>query len=390
MLGGQVSSKIRVAFSPLSNSNWMGGVNYYKNLFYALKKHAQNEIEIVIFLPKASDLSVVNNYLELVDECHYVNFVCRKKLAGFFSKVESHILGSSYLLETLIKPFGIDIISHTGFASSKNLKTIGWIPDFQHLHLPEMFSSKEIARRNKNYINLIQKTDTVFLSSFDALQDFKNFSHNNIHKAKVLQFVSQPDERYFLLNDQDKIVLVNKYNLPEIFFYLPNQFWKHKNHMLAFEAVKLLKEQGEKICLVCTGNLKDYRSPDYIKEIQSFISLNKLEENIRLLGIVPYNEVFALIKYSQAVINPSLFEGWSSTVEESKSVGKSLVISDICVHKEQAPNAIFFDKYSHESLAKVLACFTEQRVATKSDLEQRTKDFALTYISVVKRVLSDQ
>lgn len=97
---------------------------------------------------------------------------------------------------------------------------------------------------------------------------------------------------------------------------MPNQFWKHKNHMLVFKAINELKKENVEICLVCTGHLDDYRNKNYILEIKN----NNLEKNIKLLGLV-----FALIKFSKAVINPSLFEGWSSTVEECKSVGKNMI-----------------------------------------------------------------
>ena len=41
--------------------------------------------------------------------------------------------------------------------------------------------------------------------------------------------------------------------------------------------------------------------------------------------------------YSAAVINPSRFEGWSTSVEEAKTFQKPLLLSDIAVHREQAP-----------------------------------------------------
>ena len=53
--------------------------------------------------------------------------------------------------------------------------------------------------------------------------------------------------------------------------------------------------------------------------------------------MVPYSDVVALMIYSQAVINPSFFEGWSTTVEEAKSLGKQVILSDIAVHREQDP-----------------------------------------------------
>jgi glycosyltransferase involved in cell wall biosynthesis len=58
------------------------------------------------------------------------------------------------------------------------------------------------------------------------------------------------------------------------------------------------------------------------------------------------------MRYAVAFINPSLFEGWSTSVEESKSMGKRILLSDIPVHREQAPElGIYFNPEDAEDLA---------------------------------------
>ena len=37
------------------------------------------------------------------------------------------------------------------------------------------------------------------------------------------------------------------------------------------------------------------------------------------LGKVPYSDLINLINQSKALINPSLFEGWSTSIEEAKN-----------------------------------------------------------------------
>jgi hypothetical protein len=53
--------------------------------------------------------------------------------------------------------------------------------------------------------------------------------------------------------------------------------------------------------------------------------------------VVPYLDLLALMRHAVCVINPSLFEGWSSTVEESKALSKHILLSNISVHREQNP-----------------------------------------------------
>ena len=81
-----------------------------------------------------------------------------------------------------------------------------------------------------------------------------------------------------------------------------------------------------------------------------------LREQFLFVGLVPHEDLYSLIRQSKCVLNPSLFEGWSTTVEESKSVGKRMVLSDLGVHQEQAPPASeYFDRTSPEDLADKMA-----------------------------------
>jgi glycosyltransferase involved in cell wall biosynthesis len=77
------------------------------------------------------------------------------------------------------------------------------------------------------------------------------------------------------------------------------------------------------------------------------------------------------MQVSVALLNPSCLEGWSTTVEEARSLGVPLVLSDLDVHREQAgDDATYFDRTSATALADAL-----QRVRPfdLAEREQRTQ-----------------
>lgn len=378
---------IKVGFIGAVSKEWMGGLNYFNNLLFAIDSLNNKELQIFVFVGKKTDEDIKNmfrKYATVIED----RIFDRKSLKWFLMKLEQKIFKTNFLLENILKKYDIQVLSHSSITKFKNIKTINWIPDFQHIHLPQMFSKKEIENRDKSFIQIIKESDVVVLSSFDALKDLRKFSSEYQNKARVLQFVSQPNSRYFELNENDKNNVLKKYDIKDEFFYMPNQFWKHKNHMTVFTAINELKKDGIQICVVCTGHLADYRNKTYIDEIKNFIKINNLEKNIKLLGLVEYEDVFALIKFSKAVINPSLFEGWSSTVEECKSVEKNMILSDLDVHKEQYPNATFFERNSVESLKNILKNYKKENIDSNIEsLEIRTKKFADTYVSICNEVL---
>ena len=77
-----------------------------------------------------------------------------------------------------------------------------------------------------------------------------------------------------------------------------------------------------------------------------------MEDRYIILGLIPYADVQALAAASWGYINPSFFEGWSTTVEEAKYRGKRILLSDLRVHREQSPKyGVYFDPNNAEELA---------------------------------------
>ena len=378
---------IKVGFVGAVSEEWMGGLNYFKNLLYAIKKLNNRELQVYVFVGKKTDVEIkrmFQKYATVVED----SLFDRKSLKWYFMKIETKIFKTNYFYEKIFKKNNIQILSHSFLINFKNIKTINWIPDFQHLHLPKMFSKNEIKQRDRTFTQVIKQSDVIILSSNDTFEDFKKFASGYEKKVKVLQFVSQPNYKYHKLNKDDEDKLIEKYKIQDSFYYMPNQFWKHKNHLLVMKAINLLKKENININLVCTGYLNDYRNKDYLENIKIFIDKNNLKENIKILGLVDYEDVFGLIKMSKAVINPSLFEGWSSTVEECKSVGKNMILSDLNVHKEQYPNATFFDRHNVESLKNVLKTYRNEKSNYDMNiLKQRTEKFANTYVEICKKVI---
>ncbi|MER8775718.1 hypothetical protein NKH79_13690 [Mesorhizobium sp. M0977] len=98
--------------------------------------------------------------------------------------------------------------------------------------------------------------------------------------------------------------------------------------------------------------------------------------HFRHLGLVPYEDVFGLNAASDALINPSLFEGWSTTVEEAKALGTRMLLSDISLHREQAPNATFFPVDDAVALASAMVTMSQGPARTHEKAEKLRADHA--------------
>lgn len=389
----------KVAFWFDAPAEYSGGLNYISNLLYAISLVNNKTVSPYVFF--SSDISAdIETRFSRHAKVVKTRLLQRGTIAWFIHKVLYKVFGSMALVNALLKYHRIDVISHVWFVYKGRapFRIIGWIPDFQYLHLPELFPTLDPAEETRQNQKIISQSDIVILSSYNALEDFKRIAAPE-HQSRgvVLQFVSQPHPAA-LPNAITLESLERKYGFEEKFFFLPNQFWAHKNHMVVLQAVKQLKDSGINVLVLCTGNTKDYRTntTKYMESVYGFIKDNGLQDHVKILGHIDYNEVLSLMKNSLAVLNPSRFEGWSSSVEEAKSMGKPVVLSRIGVHVEQNPeNGRYFDPDDAIGLSQILAdiCATpatasrDEAVQKAQDaLQKRTLEFGKTYLGLLSSV----
>ncbi len=343
----------RIGFFLTPTKHWLGGINYFRNLFLAIATAGHQKVEIYLIVPSDVDGEALKM---IVPDPSPVTVVRTKLLQtghplwGLWRAFRK-LFGSELVAWPFVRRHRLDVISHSDFFQGTGATVINWLPDFQHVHLPKMFDSSELANRTSKYEKLARCANKIVVSSEDARRDLLATQPDMEQKARTLRFTSSAPAKYWLLQEADRARILDHYRLERDYFYVPNQFWKHKNHMVLLAAIKLAKERNIRLQVVCSGATLDHRNPTYFDEFQREIVSTGSEGSIRILGIIPYEDVFALIRFSCAVVNPSKFEGWSSTVEECKSVGKRMILSDIPVHREQLPQAHLFDPDDPAELA---------------------------------------
>jgi glycosyltransferase involved in cell wall biosynthesis len=372
---------------------WLGGVNYYRALLSALVFPEQHTVEPVVFVA-SKHLAEARSVFPTL-ECIPSDFFHNRSISGLMYRLAGRSsVTRSLFLEPMLARHGINVLSHYDpLRENSRVRSIAWIPDFQHVHLPHFFNSRERRRRDAHFRSIIRESERVIVSSESARQDLQRFEPSLASKARVLRFV--PDIN-FLSALGSLNALHDRYRFNGPYFYLPNQFWVHKNHMLVVKALAVLKQQGITPTVLMTGRTSDYRNPGFFDTLMKEVRRLDLQESFRVLGVVPYSDLMALMHHALAVINPSLFEGWSSTVEEAKALGKCVLLSDLDVHKEQDPeHAIFFKRDDAGQLAAAMYQLLNAQPSTRNLVDfstlstahnARRRLFAETYREIVIEV----
>lgn len=352
-------TKIGVVFS--YNPAWIAGTYYVQNLVHALGRLDDNHRPVVVVACK-NDQDF--NYLAAETGYPYLKKRIFSDLTIFqrgINFVWRHVTGRHICFNKIDTSDLIALfpVSHALMLPLRDKKVVYWVPDFQEDYLPELFSPGELKARKSGQRLIARFARRLVLSSQDAHADFERLYPYAQCRSFVMPFaVTLPD-----YGSIDFSIVAQKFGIgaEKKYFFCANQFWAHKNHITVLKALKTLKDQGEKILVLFSGNTSDYRNATYYKSLTDYIEKNDLVDCVRFLGFIDRTDQLQLMKHSVAIVQPSMFEGWSTVVEDAKALGKFVILSSLGVHREQmSRNAAFFKAEDSTHLAALLAKYSAQ------------------------------
>ena len=381
--------RIKVGIIYSYNEDWIGGTYYYQNLIQSLNLLPNNKKPHLVIISKTTQS--FNSIKEL--NYPFITYKVLNNPLSFSEKCKNKIISRLYpgraIPEKKIN-FGIDILFHPSEINISNdiKKHLYWIPDFQEMHLPQFFSEEYLDFRKKSQQNLLSKDKHILFSSNDASNDFEKLYPYAESKCYVVNFsVFHPD-----FSDINLDQLNNKYQLKEMpYFFSPNQFWKHKNQMVILKAIKKIKENYNfEFQIIFSGKEFDYRNPTYFEEIKDYVEENNLHESVKFLGFIDRREQLCFMKNALAVVQPSLFEGWSSVVEDTKAMNQNIIVSSLNVHKEQLGNqAYYFNPNDPNDLINQLLLFLKNAIDfPEFNYNQRLNLFGEKFMEVISEITS--
>jgi glycosyltransferase involved in cell wall biosynthesis len=346
---------IRVAFPLIGGESWTGGYVYLKNTLSLIRSRLADTVEASVVLSLRERDRYGAELSPLVDGRLIVDPSTTQAGSGLRA-VEAVVAGRDRLLARLLQQSGVDVAFEVArfYGARFPIPLISWMADFQHRVMPEMFSPLRRWRRDAGFRLQLRAGRTIMLSSETARADLKRFYPRAAADAHVVPFALDLDLASPRRRGED---VRAKYALPDRFFFLPNQFWRHKNHDVVVGALQRLKTSAglDRIPpIILSGLTKGQHGTAHFDAICAQVRAAGAESHFRYLGLIPYNDVLALNAACDALINPSRFEGWSTPIEEAKALGTPLVLADIPIHREQAPQARFFDAASGEQLAQAM------------------------------------
>jgi glycosyltransferase involved in cell wall biosynthesis len=369
---------------------WTGGFNYLRNLISVVVGLRRDEVSPIVFCAPGL-VEREGRMLYEVSGSAPIPAAWLDPAQRGRRRLGAVLSGSDACAASAFQEARIDVVFEAGqyFGWRFPIPALAWVADFQSHYYPEYFS---IAARAQTAVGRhLQLTGhrLVMLSSRDSERDCHRFYPRSVGRTVVVPFaVPSPNVPALDLS------LVGRHDIPARFIYLPNQFWRHKNHHLVLRALGIACKREPSLAIVASGSCHDHRNPGYFADLMKNARDLGVDRSFHVVGLVSREDVLQFALQSVAVINPSLFEGWSTTVEEAKSLGVPLLLSDLPVHQEQAGGeAIYFGRDSPEQCADALVIAWRQTQVDGMErarlaagrAQGRTESFAADFAAAVRR-----
>jgi glycosyltransferase involved in cell wall biosynthesis len=235
---------------------------------------------------------------------------------------------------------------------------VGYVYDFQHRHLPQLFRPRSARRRDREFRRMLARAPSVIVNARAVADDIRQFVPEARAEVFALPFSPLPSPEWFGLTAANTGAPV----IPGRYLIVCNQFWKHKDHGTVFRAFAELATSHPDVHLVCTGDTSDFRDMGYFPGLLALADELGIRPRLHVLGMVPKRQQIALLQEAAGLVQATLSEGGpgGGAAYDALSLGVPALLSDIAVNREIADEGVtFFKAGDAHDLARAMRTFLD-------------------------------
>lgn len=246
---------------------------------------------------------------------------------------------------------------------------LGYLFDFQHKYLQDLFSNRMRRKRDKHFEAMAKDVNGIVVNSKSVANDVVRFLGFPAARILALPFSPYALPHWF---EESPEVATRRYGISGRYLLVCNHFWTHKDHKTALRAFALIRANTSfsDLQLVMTGDTIDHRDPGHYARLQDLAMELGLARSTHFLGLIPKHDQIALLRGCEALLQPTLFEGGpgGGSIYEAVGLGIPAVASDIPINLEiDRGQILYFKAGDAEDLAQTVL----EVMATPTILQSR-------------------
>jgi glycosyltransferase involved in cell wall biosynthesis len=263
----------------------------------------------------------------------------------------------------------VDLYHATDFVlppTRAKTKTLLTVHDLSFVRVPDAASPSL-----KRYLDAVvppsvKKAQHILADSQATKDDLINLYA--VKEEKVTVLLSGISPRYTPVTSSQLVLTIrNKYNIDKApYLFTIGTIQPRKNYSRCIRALKVLRDAGYDLALVIAGG-KGWLEDEMYKTLDE----TKLHDSVHLIGFADDQDIAALYSGAEAVLFPSLYEGFGFPVLEGMACGTPVITSNISSLPEVAGDAaIMINPYEVEAIADAVKRILEDSTLRSSMIEK--------------------
>lgn len=249
----------------------------------------------------------------------------------------------------------------------RGIKSIVTIHDLIFLVKPNYYSffDRLIYKFKSKYAS--KHADRIIAISEQTKNDIIKFYKTDANKIDVI-YQSCDDQFKTLINDNEKEVLRDKYQLPQHYLLNVGTIEERKNLLLL---IKALPQIDASYPLIVIG-----RETKYALVVKAEIEKLGLQKRVIFLKDVPFSDFPGLYQMASTFIYPSFYEGFGIPIIEAL-YGKIPVVAATgsCLEEAGGPDSLYVSPEDSDALANAVNSILQNKTLSTAMTEK-----GLTYV----------
>ena len=249
----------------------------------------------------------------------------------------------------------------------KSIKTIITVHDLVAFLFPNKHNKKAVILEKLFLKKAIKKASHILTVSENTKKDV--YHKFNIDKGKITTVYCAASEDFKPIKKENLDVFAKKTKLPKKFFLAVGTIEPRKNYLNLLKAFNKFSKEFPDYHIIIVGK----KGWGY-DEIFKYIKDNYLNKKVHTLGYLSGKSLVALYNTAQALIFPSLYEGFGiPPLEAMQSACPVLASFSSSIPEVVGDSAILFHPEKHEEIYEAMKKFIKSK-----DLQEKLKKKGLT------------
>ncbi len=296
--------------------------------------------------------------LEIDHENEYILFFrgeIRKELANlkatmYVSAIKQQVLCEQTWLWRQANRARLDVLHLTGFAGPLlySGKTVSTVHDMTQFLFPETMKTSQFLYWRWLLPLALKRREAVITISDHSAQDISRILGIPSNQLNVIPLAVDSVFTH-TWTDSHSDAVVQKHHLPDYFFLIVGTLEPRKNHIRLLEAYTHLCRQTDTLPDLVFVGRKGWLYDSVLHRVSEL----NLDERVHFVGAVPDVDLAVIYHLAEALLYPSLYEGFGLPILEAMASGCPVLTSNVSSIPEVAGDAAHYvDPISTKGIAE--------------------------------------